>query len=191
MPRPDLRTLLGVAVVALGLTPAWGAALTLDSLMQALRAAGARTVQFEEVRQMVALDVPLISRGELEFRPPDYLRRTTVVQDLRNQVEIDGDQVRVVRDGKQERYALEALPGVGGFALSLRAVLGGDAETLRNRFDVDFGGTLDEWSLALRPKRAEERQWMREIRFAGEEGSVRRIEILEESGDRVVTTLRP
>lgn len=174
----------------MGLPRAWAGSLTLDTLMSALHAAGPRTVQFDETHQIAALDVPLKSHGEMEYRPPDYLRRTTVVQDRREQIEIDGNQVRVERGGKQERFSLDAVPGLGGFALSLRAVLGGDTEALRRHFDMNLTGSAAAWSLTLRPRDAAAKQWMQEISFSGEEANIRRIETLENSGDRVTTLIR-
>ena len=68
----------------------------------------------------------------------------------------------------------------------LRATLAGDLPQLERHYKLDFSGARGGWTLRLAPRDAQVKGYVETITLAGAEARLRRIEIVEASGDRSV-----
>ena len=158
-----------------------------NRLMQALAQAPHPTTPFTETRHLNLLDVPLQSHGELEFRAPDYLRRSVAGGES---FEIDGGRLVVhTVGGEQRELSLDSYPGLRAFAESFRATLAGDLVALHRYFRSELHGTEQNWELRLVPTDAHLGAVIARISLFGHGGRVTRVETYERGGDYTVTRL--
>jgi outer membrane lipoprotein-sorting protein len=163
------------------------APFTPEALMRELAAQPAAAVAFTETRHSAALKSPLVTAGELAFeRPSRLVRRVTAP--VAERYVVDGDQVTIERAGAPPRtLALASQPALAGFLESIRATLRGDLATLRRLYRVELAGDARDWSLVLLPADAELAALITSIRIGGSGARITGMEVLEASGDRVVT----
>jgi outer membrane lipoprotein-sorting protein len=177
---------LAAAVLAASLAHAQ-AAFTLDALMRELAAKPATVVGFTETRHSTALKTPLVTTGELAFERPSRLERR-IAAPIEERYIVDGDRVTIERKGSPPRtLALASQPALAAFLESVRATLRGDLETLRRLYRVELAGDARDWSLVLLPADPELAALIVSIRIAGGAGKLASMEVVEASGDRVVT----
>ena len=159
--RGRLSFLLLASLGASGFAPAVAAdpASAADAawvLRQLAQPAPTRTA-FVELRDSPLLKAPLRISGE--YRRPDeatlvrevespYLETTTIVSSGA------GDsQATIARPGKRARsVSLARVPELAGLQASFGALLAGDRELLRQTYDVEAGGTREQWTLRLLPR---------------------------------------
>ena len=168
--------------------------LALEPLMAALAKNGPGTVQFAETKTSAYLKAPIESSGTLTYAAPARLeKRTLVPRDER--FVIDGDTVVVetlARSPSEKRrfeLRLDEQPAIRAFAESIRGTLAGDLASLRRYYRVELVGTWSDWQLHLLPSDREMAELVQKVVIGGAGGEVRRIEILEASGDRSVMTI--
>ena len=66
---------------------------------------------------------------------------------------IEGNRAIINEDGKVVRQLdLWGSPELAGFANTLRALLAGDIEILKNLYDITLTGRASDWSLQLTPQ---------------------------------------
>lgn len=157
-------------------------------LLAALARAVPERIAYSETRRMAYLDVPLTTSGELEFRPPDWLRRS--VQGSGESYVIAGDVVRVEGSGAGREIPLDMHPVLRAFAESLRATLAGDMPRLQRYFTVELQGSEPAWRLHLRPRDPRVASVIQYIELSGDGTMLRRIETREAGGDLTVTELK-
>lgn len=180
------RTILG-ALMLLACLPAaaqWDAA----DLLASLARTAPQRIAYSETRRLAYLDTPLTSRGELEFRPPDWLRRS--VQGSGDSYVISGDQLHITSAGGDRIVMLDVHPGLRAFAESLRATLAGDLARLQRFFLLELHGDESSWRLVLRPRDSEVAALIQSIELSGAQARLRRIETREAGGDVTVTELQ-
>jgi outer membrane lipoprotein-sorting protein len=164
--------------------------LTLERLMAALAAHGPGTVRFTEVKTSALLKAPIESRGTLRYTAPDRLEKhTRSPRDER--LVADRDTVVVERPARNERFELRLAdyPAVRASIESMRGTLAGDLAALRRHYRVELEGEWADWRLHLLPSDPELAELVQKVLIGGAGGEVRRIEILEASGDRSVMTI--
>jgi outer membrane lipoprotein-sorting protein len=160
---------------------------TPEVLMAALAAQRASTVAFTETRHSKALNAPLVSSGELRYEPPGRLERR-VAPPVGERYVVDGGTVTIERGSAPPRtLQLAQHPALAAFLESIRATLAGDLTTLRRLYRVEVAGDPNDWSLVLLPRDAELAALIVSIRIAGSGGRLAEMEVVEASGDRVVT----
>lgn len=178
-----------LATAALATMHAWAApAFTLEALMSELAASAAGTVRFNETRSSAILKQPIETSGTLTFTPPARLERRALKPRAERFV-VDGDTLTVDTNGDQRTLRLADFPALRASIESMRATLSGDLATLRRHYRVELGGTAAQWQLLLLPREPEMAELVRSIRIDGMRGRINRVEVLEASGDRAVTTL--
>jgi len=162
----------------------------LSKLMAQLAKNGAGTVRFREVKSMAVLKQPIELSGTLTFAAPARLERHTLAPHEERFV-IDGETLVIERPAKGERLHLRLsdYPAVRAFAESIRGTLAGDLVALRQYYRVELDGTWSDWRLILLPSDAQMAELVQRILIGGNDGQVRRIEILETGGDRSVMTI--
>jgi hypothetical protein len=175
------------ALLSLACLPAaaqWDAAALLASLARS----GPERIAYSETRRLAYLDAPLTSRGELEFRPPDWLRRS--VQGSGDSYVISDDQLHITSGGGDRIVMLDVHPGLRAFAESLRATLAGDLARLQRFFQLELHGDESNWRLLLRPRDSEVAALIQSIELSGVQARLQRIETREAGGDVTVTELQ-
>jgi hypothetical protein len=177
--RPDLSLLL----LLLFLSPLYAAEqpLTLEQIL--IPSDSPQILHFREVKRMQILEHTLITNGRLRFIPPDTLIRE---EEGARQMSyrIEGDLVTIHKGGQQLRQIdLGSTPELAAFATSLRALLAGDSEALRQQFKLDLSGQRDAWVLQLTPKSERLSQILERLVLKGDGEGIRTIETLEQGGN--------
>ena len=175
----------------LALLPAVASAeFKLSELMQLLAAVPSARARFTETKDMALLNKPLVVTGRLVYVRPDRLERHVLTPN-EERVVIAGSEVTVEdrARGRSRTFSSAAHPALLALVESLRATLAGDLAALERHFAVTLEGQRDAWTLVLVPRDAQMIQAIVRIRIGGVDGSVRRIEIDEASGDRSVTSI--
>ena len=187
-----------IAILVAVLAPSPGRAaeppLALEPLMAALAQHGPGTVRFAETKTSALLKAPIESSGTLTYAAPSRLeKRTLAPRDER--FAVDGETVVVemaARDaGEKRRFELRLgdYPAIRAFVESIRGTLAGDLAALRRYYRVELEGTWADWRLHLLPSDPQLADVVLKVVIGGAGGEVRRIEILEASGDRSVMTI--
>ena len=170
--------------------PAADPPLTLEGLMAALAGQGPGTVRFVEVKSSALLKAPIESSGTLSYSAPARLEKhTRSPRDER--LVVDHDTVVIERAARGERLELRLAdyPAVRASIESIRGTLAGDLAALRRHYRVELEGTWPDWRLHLLPSDPELAELVQKVLIGGSGARVRRIEILEASGDRSVMTI--
>jgi len=163
----------------------WG----LDQLMRTLAAGGPAVVHYTEEKRLAVLDIPLITRGELRFVPPDFLERTVAGPDAES-YQVRGSELRIQARGGAHTVRLGDYPPLQAFIESFRATLNGDLATLRRYYQTELEGREAHWRLILTPRLAEMAAHVKRIVITGEHTRIGRIETLARDGDTTVMRLR-
>lgn len=182
-----MRVLAALAAAALTSLAVAQGGFSPETLMAMLAAQPAGRTTFSETRYSTALDVPLVTHGELAFERPARLERT-VTAPVAERYVANGATVRIERAGTPPRtISLAQQPALAGLLESIRATLAGDLATLRRLYRVELGGEAREWSLVLLPRDPELAALVVSIRITGSGSALTEMEVREASGDRVAT----
>jgi hypothetical protein len=148
-------------------------------------------MRFQEQKQLSILDQTLTDSGVLRFIPPDTLiREMDGPSDM--VYRIQGSQLSVSKGGRIIRQLdLEANPQLAGFAVTLRALLKADIQTLRQQYRLELTGTEANWVLWLSPRDASVSRIIERISITGGNRQIRSIDTYETGGDRTQMTLQP
>jgi len=185
-----------ILLAALAASPARAAdpPLALEPLMAALAQNGPGTVRFAETKTSALLKAPIESSGTLTYAAPSRLeKRTLAPRDER--FAVDGETVVVEMParnaGEKRRLELRLgdYPAIRAFVESIRGTLAGDLAALRRHYRVELEGAWSDWRLHLLPSDPQMAELVLKVVIGGAGGEVRRIEILEASGDRSVMTI--
>jgi outer membrane lipoprotein-sorting protein len=185
-----------IFLAALAPSPAQAAdpPLALEPLMAALARNGPGTVRFAETKTSALLKTPIESSGTLTYAAPSRLeKRTLAPRDER--FVVDGDTVVIEMAARnaaeKSRFELRLgdYPAIRAFVESIRGTLAGDLAALRRYYRVELDGTWSDWRLHLLPSDPQLADVVLKVLIGGAGGEVRRIEILEASGDRSVMTI--
>ena len=162
--------------------------------MAALARNGPGTVRFAETKTSALLKAPIESSGTLTYAAPSRLeKRTLAPRDER--FAVDGETVVVEmaarNAGEKRRLELRLgdYPAIRAFVDSIRGTLAGDLAALRRHYRVELEGTWSDWRLHLLPSDPQMAELVLKVVIGGAGGEVRRVEILEASGDRSVMTI--
>lgn len=164
--------------------------LTLEQLMAELARQGSGTVRFTEVKSSALLKAPVESSGTLSYTAPARLEKhTRAPRDER--FIVDRDTVVIERAARGERLELRLAdyPAMRASIESIRGTLAGDLAALRRHYRIELEGTWPDWRLHLLPSDPELAELVQKVVIGGSGGRVRRIEVLEASGDRSVMTI--
>lgn len=172
-----------LAMPATAAEPAWGVAQLMHDLGQVKRS----QARFTERKYLKVLKEPLQSSGTLTYVAPDRLEKRTL-KPKAEAVIIDGKTLTVeTAAGKRHTLKLQDYPVLRAFVESIRATLGGDAETLERFYKVDLEGTPGRWQLFLVPRERGMSQVISQIKIGGAGSRLDLIEVQESKGDRTVT----
>ena len=157
---------------------------SLDHLTDLFSRVQTRQVHFEETHYSPLLTEPLTTTGTLTFTAPSKLEKH-VLQPFEERYEVDGD-ILVVQ-GRQADEArtlsLSEYPPLRVFVEGFRAVLRGDANTIRKFYAPHVKGNRNRWILSLVPLDPDMRSRVESIEFQGREDTIVSIHVREGGGN--------
>jgi hypothetical protein len=162
--------------------------LNLPQLMARFSAVKAANARFTERKYLHMLKSPLDDSGVLIYVAPDNLQKNTV-QPEPERLAIHGDTLTIEREGKTQTLSLAQYPQIGGFIEGIRATLAGDLATLQRIYDARLGGGIDAWQLVLQPRDSTMQKIVQSIYISGSDAHIKRIETVEQDGDRTDMTI--
>ena len=122
------------------------------ALLARIAQKGPSQTAYTEVRYSRLMKRPVVSAGTLEYRGSESLKKT-VMKPYRETTEVDGENVRVLREGENpRRFALKRAPELKGVLTSFGALLAGDAATLSHHFVTTLVEDTAGWHLSLVPR---------------------------------------
>lgn len=167
------------------------AADDLDRLMALLAAHPGGTVRFVERRHLAMLDAPLVSRGEMTYRAPDWLERRTL-SPRPERLLLDKDTLTMERDQRRMSMPISQRPEVEAFVASIRSTLRGDRAALERHYRVALQGQPEKrWTMTLEPLQARLRGIVTQIVISGMGVAVDRVDYTQSDGDSTEMRLEP
>jgi len=157
----------------------------LESLFIALAADGPKRSNFYEIRRLSEIEIPLESRGELQFDPPATLRKITK-EPIAETLELNHSTLSVTIGGTTRELPLDAVPAAGALAGALRGLLAGRLTDVRAHFSVVLVTNEKDWQMNLSPLQTDVSAVLQRIAVRGAEAQIRQIEILQTNGDESV-----
>lgn len=162
----------------------------LDQVLQLFAGHRHGHVSFTEVHEFAMLKRPLQSSGELLYEAPDHLEKRTLTPRPET-LTLDHGILTAQRGQRSTQLPLRDYPQVVPFVESIRATLAGDRAALERYFQVQFSGTLEDWSLLLTPVDPQVSRSVQQIRLAGTREHLHSVEIRLADGDRSLLTIGP
>lgn len=154
----------------------------LESLFQQLGSRSDYRADYVETKYLNLFDIKLKQRGQLDFEPPQTMMRHQLSPKVQT-FTITPQQITIESEGERKEVAIDTIPAMQAFVVSMLAVLSGDASRLERYYDVAVNGVIDQWQLALTPRQKQLRKFIVSIHFSGSKGVVKRIRINEIDGD--------
>ncbi|MCG6876761.1 MAG: outer membrane lipoprotein carrier protein LolA [Betaproteobacteria bacterium] len=181
-------SMAGCLVCAAGLAATAVAPFTAAQLMSSLATQREAVIAFTETRHSSLLKEPLVTTGELLFKPPSTLERR-VTAPFEERYIIEGDQVTIERPGAGDprTLSLGSQPLLANLVETIRALLRGDLRALDRLYRIELAGTRDNWALTLLPSDPAMVEFVATVRVTGHAGMLEEMEVIEPSGDRTVT----
>jgi hypothetical protein len=138
------------------------------------------------------LTSPLESSGTLSYAAPDKLAKVTTGP-VPEAIRLDGDTLSGTHgiDGEKFSVALSEHPEISAVVESIRATLSGDLDTLQRLYLITLGGQASQWQLDMAPRSETVRRLVSAIRISGSGTVLRRVEMLENDGDRSDMDITP
>lgn len=185
-PRPPFwLPRLAAWLLLLCLTSVQAQDFDLARLMQLLGASPTPEVPYTEKKYSSLLAEPVASSGTLAFRRPDTIEKNMKLPRSERYI-ITAEELVLVRGNTERRLPLSSQPLLAAFAASLRGVLIGDAELLRQHYQLALSGDEKNWRLELVPQEADITRYVERILVTGRAGRIDQIEVRESNGDRSV-----
>jgi outer membrane lipoprotein-sorting protein len=164
------------------------AAQLMNVLMTQLAQAKHIKTQFTEVKHIKVLDSQVSSSGELLFQAPGKLEKRTVTPRAEI-LRIDGNTVAIEKGNFKRSMSLSEYPDIASMVQSLTATFRGDQFALEQFFNWAVTGSIDQWTLSLKPKSQKLFITLREIKLQGEGHYVKQVDTVLTDGDFSVMTL--
>jgi outer membrane lipoprotein-sorting protein len=123
---------------------------------------------FREEKSLPLLVEPLVSEGVLYYAPPGRMVRFTHSPEATSLL-LDGDRLRMQDSLGVEEIDLSSHPEARQFVDQLRVLFRGDADALRERYEIDFAWRGGPWSLRLTPRSLRVKAVIEEIELSGRE----------------------
>jgi hypothetical protein len=141
-------------------------------------------VAFVEFRGNALLAEPLELRGSVIFSADGELSKI-ITDPVRESVVISPEHIRLERDGSTREFPLGKQKGVREFYLGLRALLGGDFDTVRELFEISAirSGDGNDWRIELIPRKQRMKRFMEYMIVSGAGSTVTRIRTVQSADD--------
>jgi len=160
--------------------------------MSSLAAQREPVIAYTETRRSSLLKEPLVTTGELRFRPPAALERT-VKTPFEERYVIEGDRLTIERPGSGagRTLSLASQPLLANLVETIRALLRGDLPALERLYRIELAGSRNDWVLTLLPSDPAMVDFVASVRVSGHAGALDEMEVVEPNGDRTVTRFTP
>ena len=166
-----------------------GGEIDLSELMRGLAEVRAAEGTFVERKYLSILSEPLVLRGRVRYRAPDFVRKEYVDPESES-YEVDGDSLTIeFSDGRQRELSVDEHPVLRAFVESYRGTLAGDLETLKRYFELELDGRQEDWLLRLKPREPTLSEYLSEVVMLGRGNTIYSVETLEAGGDRSVMSV--
>ncbi|HEX9140172.1 MAG TPA: LolA-related protein [Steroidobacteraceae bacterium] len=162
----------------------------LDRVMQQLAQRQHGHATFVEQTYSSLLKAPVQSSGELWFDASGRLEKKVLAPQPED-FKLDGDQLQLIRGGRQRSASLQQFPQFAPLFDGLRQTLVGDLPALQRSFDLSFAEQSGGWTLTLRPLQPQLARWIDFIRISGQDGSLREVLTQRRNGDHSIMKLTP
>lgn len=141
---------------------------------------------FSEHKTLAYLDAPVLSKGRLSYRAPDYIKKQ-VMQPRQESYEVSAHQL-IVDNGidAPRQVHLDDYPQIAVFVESFRATLAGDLNSLKRHYWHTLKGTAEDWTLQLEPVDEDVAKFVTRITLHGKGTRLLSIETIESGGDSSV-----
>jgi outer membrane lipoprotein-sorting protein len=160
---------------------------SIDGLMALFASSGGVRAEFVETRELAILAVPIETRGRLYFAPPDRLARHTT-EPSPSSVVVQGDRVALRDETGEQVLSLGSSEVARTLVGNTAALLRGDLDALRARYEIEFEATDEAWSLGLVPRSRVAKAIVERIDVRGSGRALSSMVTLEASGDSATTT---
>ncbi len=179
-----------IARACFGLLAFYGCAsadntVSLQSLMQHFASVRVLEATFHEEKHLAVLSEPLVAKGVLTYKAPDYLKKEVTAPSAQT-FTITGDEF--IRDGRRS-LSLSDHPQALAIVEAFRATLHGDVDTLKQHYAIEFEARELEWLMILVPKDGRVLATLKHIVIEGRDEHVNSVTTLESDGDSTVMTL--
>ena len=154
------------------------------------------TASYTEKKYLSLLAVPLTSSGKLHFLADGQDKKAHLVRSVekpeKSKLTITEAELRMADKNGTEVIDLRQSDRVRLFVTSLMRIFQGDRKALQKHYKVRY--VLDDkhatrWHLELVPKKQPLDKILKQLSLFGDGQAVTRIELIEPSGDRTVTTI--
>jgi len=164
--------------------------LSVSSLMTQIAKTNVKSYRFSEKKFYSFLKKPTEVSGELVFKKPDTLEKNIITNSKKATYRIVGDKLFIIKpDKKMRKVLLNNYPEILALANSLRALFAGRIDVLKQFFDIEINGTLQNWTLTLTPTDIDLEEKIEFMEIKGAHLSLKKITIKETDGDKSVLTL--
>lgn len=162
----------------------------LDELVAAVAPDGDRAeLDFREVRHSPLLSEPLVVTGRIWRDNRGHLVRETV-EPRRATYTLTSSMIVIERPGRAPRnHSLAHAPELAVLYHGLSALLGGDADALRERFEHELTRDESGWRLQLRPRDGQLAESVSVLSLSGEGDQIQRFELALAEGETIETEL--
>ena len=157
---------------------------SLTQLLEGLGAVEEAELDFTEVKNSPLLTIAFETQGDIVYRAPDYMKKTTREPHLES-IAIDGDTLIIEKStlgGKKEsrletqRFAISEDTLMSSAVGSIISVLSGDHDQLTNGYETIMSGPKSEWILILKPKLDVVREKVKHVELTGHGLEIGKIE---------------
>lgn len=183
------RLAAAICVLVFSGLPVRAAPVDLDEVLSSLAARRHAEASFVERRFLSLLKRPLVSSGQLIYDAPNRLEKRTLEPRPESLV-MAGDVLTVRRGQRSHVVNLKAYPQIFPFVEGMRATLAGDRGALEGEFRPEISGSLERWTLVLKPLDVEVAKSVSQVRIDGSRDALLEVEIRLPDGDRSLMTLR-
>lgn len=185
-PRADAAVPIQAANPASAQGPAPTSA-DLGTILRELSKIEALSARFREEKRMALLAQPLISEGALHYERPRRLARHTE-RPRKSSLVLEGDVLSFGDAKRSESLGVSSQPALALLVETFVSVLAGDRAALERVAEVKLESIPDGFRILVTPRDAKVKRLVHFMAFEGQGATLTRMELLDATGDRSVTT---
>lgn len=178
---------LGALLLAPRVLPAQPVAL--PEVMLALASVKASRATFVETKTSSLLKAPIVLRGTLAYRRPDFLEKH-VLSPYEERIALAGATFTVESGSGSATVRTSDSLVIAALVESMRAVRAGDLPALEKHFQVSVSGQREGWTMVLKPSREQLADYISVVTVSGTQSRITQLDVREPNGDRAVMHVR-
>lgn len=164
-------------------------ATELQGVLRSIANKPVKSSYFTETRTVYFLENPIVTKGNLEFRPPDTLIKRIMHPELIEQ-HIEGEILTIYQGGNiKNTISLAKKSELATGINAIRWVLSGNLLELNKHFDVKFDNNNSNWMIDLVPSDPEVAMNIDRISISGNDDDITNINIRQVNGDSIKTDI--